>query len=970
MGGLRRRIEINPEEGVDRKDLKLLCRRYLQLNEGRLKRTRALLSARQQQVLDLLPLLFQVNHPLLPGYVSRDVPRGIHNYEPGTDDIRAARALTRSFDYRHEKKGPTDIRSLFLMGSTGSIAHGPHSDFDVWLCHRSGLTAAERRQLQQKADKVAEWATAQGVESHIFLIDAAEFRSRRKLAEANAEDCGTAQHFLLLDEFYRTHLWLAGAYPLWWIIPPEQESHFNELARMLVQKRFIKARDYIDFGGCPRIPSPEFVGAGMWHLYKGLDSPYKSLLKLLLVETYAREQGQAPLLSLELKQRVFADELGLDENDPYVMVYKRLSPRLKAAEAEDVLQLVRRAFYLKVGEPLGRAATGIRPAEAWRRQLLQNLVDEWGWSPEDCRNLDHHAAWRIEEVQRERRRVVSALTGSYRFLSDFASRNKLTASISARDLNLLGRKLYAVFQRKAGKLDFVNPGIAPDLREEHLALVHEQALDQEAPGNGWYLLRELPDGQQPLERLRTASGLFELLAWAHINRLLRSETGLALQPGPSAATLSEMQQLVGVLRQTLPMPLPPAPQSAFESRATVRQCLMVINAGVDPLQVLTEKGLTRISDQTDALAYSRERINLVRQVDLLVLNSWNEISVQHFESGDTLVQALKALVTWLLESGQLDATEKAPPAVVEVCCFCPSRAPYIAERVQTLWCSLEQSFRQSGPESSVRYVLQLDTRFFVLQIINRQARFTSLDSREALLAFLGQAQPVYSPWQLDPQCLPGDVLHELSRSVEAGKVNLFWASYGEEFEVYVIDEHGSIYYKLAQEEDAETYLPGLQVFLQSVWRRRQMRDELSPTATLNEEPLVIHSLSVAGRGWKATRQKQGQNREVGPFSARLDMPQIQVLGESLEGETLRARAILDEQEFFIRTGDLNSYAELAAVVRSRYRAGVPAPAAITDLSLPRGWQDENALTPRQTLHYLTLRERLQSELQQAMRELH
>jgi adenylate cyclase class 1 len=103
---MQRKIRFDPDEGVDRKDLKTLTQRYLTLTQKRLERTRLALSHRQNLVLELLPLLFQVNHPLMPGYISRSVPKGIYQYEPSAAVIQHAQRLSRSFDYRHEKKAP------------------------------------------------------------------------------------------------------------------------------------------------------------------------------------------------------------------------------------------------------------------------------------------------------------------------------------------------------------------------------------------------------------------------------------------------------------------------------------------------------------------------------------------------------------------------------------------------------------------------------------------------------------------------------------------------------------------------------------------------------------------------------------------------------------------------------------------------------------------------------------------------
>ncbi|MDR9426475.1 MAG: class I adenylate cyclase, partial [Marinobacter sp.] len=165
---------------------------------------------------------------------------------------------------------------------------------------------------------------------------------------------GSAQHYLLLDEFYRTSIHLAGQYPLWWLVPVDSEHRYDECRRRLVDCRFIKPQEYIDFGPVPAIPPEEFPGAGIWQLYKGIDAPWKAILKLLLIECYATDQKQS-LLSASFKQAVHEGRLSVDELDPYIMLYQRLESWLGNQDAEDRLDLVRRSLYLKAGLPLSRA---------------------------------------------------------------------------------------------------------------------------------------------------------------------------------------------------------------------------------------------------------------------------------------------------------------------------------------------------------------------------------------------------------------------------------------------------------------------------------------------------------------------------------------------------------------------------------------------------------------------------------------
>jgi len=226
--------EIN-YEGIDRKQLGKIKQHFIQLNQSRYQRTLAALSERQQQFLALLPLLFHVNHPMLPGYISHLTPAGVQGFTPSKEDIRIAKVVARSFTYQRDLVDKANvIEALFVMGSLGTIAQADNSDIDVWVCHTENLSKTELLELQEKCSALSRWAThVIHIETHFFLMEAKKFRQGQQTLLTN-ESSGTAQHFLLLDEFYRTAVWLAGRLPLWWFVPVDQEKKLRR-----VHKKFI-----------------------------------------------------------------------------------------------------------------------------------------------------------------------------------------------------------------------------------------------------------------------------------------------------------------------------------------------------------------------------------------------------------------------------------------------------------------------------------------------------------------------------------------------------------------------------------------------------------------------------------------------------------------------------------------------------------------------------------------------------------
>src|SRR5262249_19287881 len=158
--------------------------------------------------------------------------------------------------------------------------------------------------LKRKCHLLEHWAASLGLEAHFFVMDWDSFK-RGERGGVSTEDCGSTQHYLLLDEFYRTGLLICGRPPIWWLVPPGADASHEHYASTLRGKRYIHPDDTIDFGGVAQIPAGEFIGAGVWQLYKGIESPYKSALKLLLTEVYASEFPNSQSLSQRYKNAIY-----------------------------------------------------------------------------------------------------------------------------------------------------------------------------------------------------------------------------------------------------------------------------------------------------------------------------------------------------------------------------------------------------------------------------------------------------------------------------------------------------------------------------------------------------------------------------------------------------------------------------------------------------------------------------------------
>ncbi|WP_454256522.1 class I adenylate cyclase [Pseudomonas sp. Marseille-Q8238] len=951
---MTRTQEIRPDinDGIDRKVLSQLRARFLKINDGRLARAMQALSTRQQLVLRLLPLLLHVNHPLLPGYVSGSTPAGLSGFEPDDDLLAEAQRLTRSFSYKARRSSTTGgkpnmpIHGLFLMGSLGTVAQAEQSDMDLWVCHAPDLDARALQELRKKCDLLEAWAATQGAETHFFLIDPARFTLGDREAQLTSDDCGTTQHYLLLDEFYRTAIWLGGRTPLWWLVPVYEESNYSAYTHALLSKRFIRADEVLDLGHMAHIPPGEFIGAGMWQLFKGIESPYKSVLKLLLTEVYASEHPQVECLSLRYKQAVFANQLDLDELDPYIVVYRRLEEYLTARGELERLELIRRCLYLKVNKKLSSPPRN--RAKSWQRLLLERLTKEWNWTPRALTMLDSRSQWKVRQVSAERRALVNELTYSYRFLSAFARTQQAASPLNSRDLGVLGRRLYAAFERKAGKIEFINPGIAPDLAEDTLTLVHsggESGTESQwALYNGSLTTQEWPDFA-PLKRARE---LIELLAWCHRNSVIDSSTRLSLHPGGSDLSEFELSNLLTSLQQALPLPLPPVAEEALLHSAEPAEVVLLINVGIDPLKAHSQLNVHMTTERTDSLGYAGVRENLVLTLDQVSLNSWNELLVSRYDGPHALLDCLRDFLNSL--------PAHRPPPTLRVRCFCRNRANAIAQRVEELFRDVLGSL--DDPLGASRYLLQIQQQYHMLDLRPGQVSHCALSDLPMLVEHLGDEQAQYSPLRLDRYALEGE---DLALILPAGRpecIQVFYRIDGEQAEISVLDEYNALWRQRLPYRDEQSLLTPLQRFLQSVLYRRNALlplDEPLPPAALD---VLYYEVLPA----PPQRARHLERRAAPQASVSHPFYDVQAIVERSDQAQVHVTLYCNHREFSELEYGSELFSAVARHILAQRREAERYPCYITDLDLSRILDDGHT----QTIHYLRYKAELEGALNRAL----
>lgn len=795
-------------------ELKIVKSHFMSLNRARLQRTKDSLRGHSRQFLDILPLLFHVNHPLLPGFVSKDTPSGVAEYTPEKSAIKYARVLAKSFFYKKRALYTYDITAIYIMGSSGTIAYSEASDMDVWVCYRNELNQVRLQELQQKMSLIETWALSHGVEVHFHLMNPEIFKSGEHRL-LSTESSGSALHDLLLDEFYRTGLIIAGRYPLWWLVPPEKEQEYEDYAAYLIKRGFVREHEFLDFGGISRIPPEEFFGASLWQLFKGIDSPYKSALKILLMEAYASEYPQVDLLSLRYKKAIYGGELLLDFLDPYVMLYKKVEEYLENLQDHNRLTLIRRCFYFKVDEHLSRPAVA---KTGWRREMMIQLVKNWGWTQAQMLILDTHKDWKIEKLLEERKILIDLLTNSYQFLSNFVRKHAHLSLINQQDLNILGRKLYAAFERKAGKVEVVSWSELPRLKEQRITLME---LVQEEGFDHWALYRDAVNYEEIGDRtpIRRGHTLVELFAWAYFNGIIDRDTQIYLQLKHTDVHMREARGVLETYRRQFPLELlKNIPMSAYAATPQILAAVIFANLGVAPLQNLASQGKYLISSHTNPLSYGGQGENLVVTMDLVLLTSWREVYSYKYTGIEGIMQCLCYYIRW----GRL--TEGIAPPNPVTNSYATAYGLMVAKRVAQFFSDVILCFFGTDQGKNNRYLVGVEQGFFLFYLDNGIPQYQHSLSFEKLMDYLEKPLKSCSTLIFDQQTLQDTPLPLIAQLNKAGVIQVYF--YHDEIhhhtEIYVMDEMGSLFRHKADVVSFEQILQQYAHFFELLMRRRNI----------------------------------------------------------------------------------------------------------------------------------------------------
>ncbi len=533
---------------------------------------------------EIIPALLSLNDPILPGFIpdgddacgvhgvgsAKSLKKRINHYFP------EARKLKIAYQ-RHLIKRPI-IESLLLMGSIGTITQNQESDYDFWVCvDAEHSSAADIQKLNRKTEKIARWCQIQfDMEVHFFIMHIQDI-CKDDFGRVNEESAGSSQKKFLKEEFYRTMLLVCGKIPFWWVMPPaiSQEHYQQNWTQWTQQNQY--DHNFVELGYLGDIPREEFLGATLWHLSKGINNPFKSIIKMAMMESYLSNKFEGPLLCDVIKERVFEGRQSILELDPYLLMLETILGHYKQTRKVQRMELLRKAFYIKTRPRLNRLKL-ISKRPNYQTQAFKALLKEWRWSLNLCEDLNQLENWSYTRQLKFATQINAFFSSTYKQLRQESPQDG-PQTINDHDLTLLGRKIHVLFARHKNKIQ-----LNPFLTKGGLTLDKcIFSLAKSRNGKPVWLLYDAT--RYPFEKIAKQSIIFKTrrvaraAAWLVTNGLYDyHRTEIEMPPNPSGLNVND---LIDLLKHMHAYFLPALSQikigTSLQEDARFNQIMMVAN---------------------------------------------------------------------------------------------------------------------------------------------------------------------------------------------------------------------------------------------------------------------------------------------------------------------------------------------------------------------------------------------------------
>ncbi len=809
-------MDISKRDALIRQ-INTLRARFDRYNAERLSRLYS--SFTNQQLIDLfeaLPFILSNNQPALPGYIPSDnIVKGIYGYVPTGRGLAFIRNKFPQAVISQQEKGDAFIQMFALMGSGGTIAFTEQSDLDFWVCADEPKYGEEAiANFRKKCHAIGEWVDENyNLEVHFFLNDIEKVKQNVFDEDEEEAFTGSALGVLLKEEFFRSSIVVAGKVPFWWVVPADTtDAAYAKWLELAKEAGIFDA--FIDLGNLHSIPKEEFLGSAIFQILKSLGNPYKSIIKLGLLERYIRGAADNPFISNFIKKNVHAGKYDLDSVDSYVImfneVYGYYSDVVKDLKATEILKT---SFYLKVDPKISmneRKGNGAPISE--KIVKMREFAKKWNWLSSDIERMDNFENWDINAVNALMNDTKKFVLQGYRDILANIESKKISHRFTDEQIKGISRKIYSHFAVSDNKIDnSLSFKVYPP--EKLLVVEYAGTKDKKEL---WILSKRAIVRDTPVKIvIHSEKSLIAMLAWIGMNRLYQKDyTRMDFSAGIYQPDANFLRDLV----------IDIAAHFSFK-KLNIHSSYFLR----DPFPIIS---YIIINPYTK---YAKRLEDMI----FLYHNSWGETRFERFSNFNDIAVLFARILTGVLASGMpLESALRLTSSY-------PYRASKEFDWLQAISKDMYEFFSSHEHTIRKRYVTMMQNTCYVYSIKSsayaEEVVCRAFDSEIKLLYALSYNTGVENRLRVDKHVPELNYLRIISEKASDDCVQIFFQTESKYCYFFVMDERGGFVFYRKPVEQFDEYLARLYLYAQSAIKSVSQMNSSCPLAA-SKKPVLLYQL--------------------------------------------------------------------------------------------------------------------------------
>lgn len=702
------------------------------------------LTEQQQVAIRLIPLIFQTNHRMLPAYVGANTPTGIYGYRPDKQLLAEARKINHRFAYDQQTVlKNTIIDALYLQ--LGVL----DQKVTLILIHKAEIDVEQNQQLQVKMSRLVRW-----LESEQLYVTGV-VQTAEQLVSSFLDKSVTRQHFGLLsiDNFYFESILLAGKYPLWWLIPPENDLNYRKIVQQIEHARYVNDNEYLDFG-----PASEFninmILYSVMNLMRQGIADDSILLRYCMTWQSLRMHSNG-LLSAALKSELIETKQDLQLLSTSRIYTMTIGKLVNALFGQEEWEKISRIYHLLI--PFSNYEI---------KALLSELPEHSEGKQSPSTSAENNLAIFIDAKKRLQGFVTAAAARVVEQITNL--------DVGEDDIELFTQllELYQLQLNSPDLLAVINQQSIPAIIQEKI-LIRE--LIQEGEASQWGLVIKDEQGNEYLVHRLTS--LLALIAWAWLNRIIDQNTQMSIDcPGHQVKQIEARYALEVLVHQLSNDFWQYLKQSQTDDRDWVSKSLVFV------------RFISMVDDESLIEGKTQYQNNVSRQVLLyeqLIVNRWGDVHYRLFY-GDAGV--VHCLCDWL---NNVDLNDEFTRNNFNIYSYSSGEVNYYVQQLTQIYSEMMDFFAEHN-DLSASYILRLGINYYVISQQQGEYNYQKITAELALYQFLEKTAESFKPVILQKTVLTDTPLTMFYQKNSLDVVQFCFQKGHEQYDIWVLDERGSL----------------------------------------------------------------------------------------------------------------------------------------------------------------------------------